>query len=182
MQKDGYDVILMGGGATSGFTIGLLVGGTGEPAIEVVTGWRARGDRGIGRHSFLPSHPPSKKFPLKAGPHRLKIPPTSEYRSLNLIHTSSTHDRAHPPDSMHRCLNVDEILRLIAYELVASETEATAVCMARCCKCFQGPVLDTLWAEQFDLSPLFKCFPGDVWNEGGYKVSVPTTWVCFFLH
>ena len=99
---------------------------------------------------------------------------------LNLIHTLSTHDRAHPLDSMHRCLYVDEILRLIACELVTSRTGATAVCLACCCRGFEDPVLDALWTTQFELSPLFKCFPGDVWNEGRCKVSTTTTHVLSF--
>ena len=76
---------------------------------------------------------------------------------------------------MHHCLNVDEIVRLIACELVTPERKATAVCLACCCKGFQDPVLDTLWATQLGLFQLFQCFPGDVWNEGGYTVSTPTT-------
>ena len=166
------------------------MGGAGEPAIE----WSRDGGLKVIEGSDLQiqtslippisssqQKAPSKKLPAKssqqkARPRRLKIP-----FGLNLIYTSWTHDRAHPPDSMHRCLNVDEILRLIAYELVASGTKAAAVCMACCCKCFQDPVLDTLWATQFDLSPLSKCFLGDIWNEGGYKVSAPTT-CFFFLH
>ena len=75
---------------------------------------------------------------------------------------------------MHRCLNVDEIVRLIAYELVESERKATAVCLACCRKSFEDPVLDELWAAQDELSPLFKCLPGDVWKKGGYTVGAPT--------
>ena len=80
-----------------------------------------------------------------------------------------------PLDLMHHCLNVDEIVRLIACELVASGGKATAVRLARCCKSFQDPVLDALWATQVGLSPLFGRFPGDVWREGGYKVSMLMT-------
>ena len=83
----------------------------------------------------------------------------------------------HPLDSMHRCLNVDEVVRLIACELAASGGKATAVCLACCCKGLGDPVLDVLWATQVELSPLFKCLPGDVWKEGGYTVSTPTTHV-----
>jgi hypothetical protein len=46
---------------------------------------------------------------------------------------------------MYPCLSVDEILRLLARGLVASKGKATAVALACCCKCFEGPVLDTLW-------------------------------------
>jgi len=71
---------------------------------------------------------------------------------------------------MHPCLNVDEILRLFAHELVVSEAKATAVALACCCKNFEEPVLDPLWEKQERLTPLLKCFPQDVWGEedGGF--------------
>jgi len=76
---------------------------------------------------------------------------------------------------MHACLNVDEIVRAIAHELVTSSGEGSAVSLACCCKSFEDPVLDTLWAKQQMLLPLLKSLPGDVWKEGGYSVSAPTT-------
>ena len=88
---------------------------------------------------------------------------------------SSMHRQTHPLDPMHACLNVDEIVRLIAGELVESKTKAAAVALASCCKGFEGPVLDVLWETQDGLLPLLKSLPGDVWNEGGYAVSAPTT-------
>ena len=66
---------------------------------------------------------------------------------------------------MHACLSVDEILRLLAYELVDSEAKATAVSLACCCKIFEEPVLDELWETQDRLTPLLKCFPHDAWEE-----------------
>jgi len=72
---------------------------------------------------------------------------------------------------MHACLNVDEIARLIACELVASRAEAAAVVLACCRKSFEDPVLDTLWETQDRFLPLLKSLPVDVWNEGGYTVS-----------
>jgi hypothetical protein len=68
---------------------------------------------------------------------------------------------------MHPCLNVDEILRLFARELVASGAKATAVSLACCCKDFEDPVLDVLWETQDRLTPLLKCFPQEVWKEEG---------------
>ena len=79
---------------------------------------------------------------------------------------------------MHACLNVDEILRPIAHELVASGGRAAAVALACCRKGFEDPVLDVLWETQDRLLPLLKTFPGDVWNEGGCTVSTLTA--CFF--
>ena len=75
---------------------------------------------------------------------------------------------------MHACLDVDEIVRLIAWELVASDTKATAVALARCHKSFEDPVLDVLWETQEVLLPLLKSLPGDVWNGDGCTVSTPT--------
>jgi len=66
---------------------------------------------------------------------------------------------------MHPCLNVDEILRLLARELVESKAKATVAALARCCKSFEEPVLGALWEEQERLAPLLKCFPRDVWEE-----------------
>jgi len=76
---------------------------------------------------------------------------------------------------MHACLNIDEIVRLIACELVASGAKATAAALARCHKNSEGPVLDILWKTQRGLLPLLKSLPGDVWNEGRCTVSAATT-------
>jgi len=82
---------------------------------------------------------------------------------------------------MHACLNVDEIVRLIAHELVAFSGEGSAVSLACSCKSFEDPVLDALWAKQRSLLLLLKSLPGDVWKEGGCSVSAPTTRVFFSL-
>jgi len=79
---------------------------------------------------------------------------------------------------MHPCLGVDEVLRLLACELVASGAKATAVSLARCCKGFEDPVLDALWETQERLLPLLKSFPVGVWKVetgrlvGPRKVSI----------
>jgi hypothetical protein len=66
---------------------------------------------------------------------------------------------------MHACLSVDEIVRLIASELVAFGGDATAVALACCCKNFEDPVLDALWVTQTLLGPLLEIFPGGIWEE-----------------
>ena len=67
---------------------------------------------------------------------------------------------------MHPCFNVDEIVRLLACQLVASKAEATAVSLACCCKILEDPVLATLWAKaQHQLGPLLRCLPQEVWEE-----------------
>ena len=80
---------------------------------------------------------------------------------------------------MHVCLNVDEILRPIAHELVASEGMGSAIALACCRKSFEEPVLDVLWVKQDRLLPLLKSFPGDVWDDEKCTVS-PST-MCFLL-
>ena len=82
---------------------------------------------------------------------------------------------------MHTCLNVDEIIRLVASELVASRAEATAVALACCRKSFEDPVLDTLWETQESLLPLLRTLPRDVWVTGE-EVSVPTIFVLSLLN
>ena len=74
---------------------------------------------------------------------------------------------------MHACLHVDEILRLLACQLVASKAKTTAVALACCCKTFEEPVLDTLWETQNQITPLLKCFPQDVWKDGGQPFVSP---------
>ena len=71
-------------------------------------------------------------------------------------------------------LCADEIVRLIACELVASGGRATAVALACCRKSFEDPVLRVLWGAQERLLPLLKTLPGDVWKMGGCTVSSPT--------
>ena len=78
---------------------------------------------------------------------------------------------------MHSCLNVDEILRLIACELVASKAQATAVALACCCKSFEDLALDALWETQYGLFPLLYSLPGDVWDKGKCTVSASTTYI-----
>jgi hypothetical protein len=81
---------------------------------------------------------------------------------------------------MHPCLSVDEILRLIACELVTSGGQATTLALACCCKSFGGPVLDALWATQDQLLPLLKSLPEDVWKtRGRYTVSATATHFSF---
>lgn len=79
---------------------------------------------------------------------------------------------------MNPCLSVDEILRLLARGLVASEAKASSVSLACCCKSFEDPVLDVLWETQERLFPLLKSFPEDVWEvDVGHFVSLLTGFI-----
>ena len=75
---------------------------------------------------------------------------------------------------MHPCLNLDEILRLLAHILVESGAMATAVALALCCKSFEEPMLDELWGTQDRLTPLLESFPRDVWKGKGRTFVSPT--------
>ena len=83
---------------------------------------------------------------------------------------------------MHPCLCVDEIVRLIAHELVASEGKATSVALACCCKSFEEPVLDVLWQAQEELKPLLRSLSDDIWDWGGCAVSPQKCALCLFTH
>ena len=56
---------------------------------------------------------------------------------------------------MHPCLRVDEIIRLVACELVELEANGTVAALACCCKSFEEPVLDVLWETQVELTLLW---------------------------
>ena len=103
-------------------------------------------------------------------------------RELSSFRISPMHGQTHPLDPMHSCLGLDEIVRLIACELVDSRDTATTVALACCCKTFEDPVLDTLWETQEKLLPLLKSLPGDIWNEGRCTVSASTTRVSSSLN
>ena len=75
---------------------------------------------------------------------------------------------------MHPCLSVDEIVRFIASELVASQETATSVSLACCGKILKDPVLDVLWETQNQLLRLLRSLPEDVWDGHGCTVSTPT--------
>jgi hypothetical protein len=67
--------------------------------------------------------------------------------------------------NMHRCLQIDEILRRVLdidqfwlHELLI---------FALVSKVFLEPALDLLWAEQDSLLRLIKTFPQDLWMETG---------------
>ena len=83
---------------------------------------------------------------------------------------------------MHPCLYVDEIVRSVACELVASRGRAAVVALACCCKDFEDPVLDVLWQAQERLRPLLESLPGDVWDGGRCTVSASTTYLFSFLN
>jgi len=77
---------------------------------------------------------------------------------------------------MHACLSVDEIVRLLACELVAAGGKLTAVALACCHKTLEDPVLDVLWGIQDRLYPLLETFPASVWDEAVKTfVSLPMT-------
>ena len=82
---------------------------------------------------------------------------------------------------MHSCLRVDEIVRLVASELVASESKATAAALARCCKSFEDPVLDSLWEDAGWLTKLLGVFPKEVWDYRENNVCLSCVLTMFIL-
>lgn len=72
-----------------------------------------------------------------------------------------------PPStfSMYQVLQLDELVRNIAY--CADNTNqgsASLLALACCCKLLEGPVMDILWQRQVDLSTILKTLPADSWS------------------
>ena len=81
---------------------------------------------------------------------------------------------------MHVCLNVDEIVRLLASALVTSGWRASAVAFACCCKKFEDPALDALWREQKGLLPLLDTFPEGIWDEAFDDYVSPRPYIVYY--
>jgi hypothetical protein len=65
---------------------------------------------------------------------------------------------------MHRCLLIPEIVYLLCLELGNVSAEASLAAFAQTCLVFSEPALDALWYELYDLQPLVKCMPRDLWE------------------
>jgi hypothetical protein len=70
---------------------------------------------------------------------------------------------------MHRCLAIQDILRLIfeSFDPHNSDDNYSLVALAFTCHTFEEPALDYLWHTQTSLRPLLKCLPQDMWEEEG---------------
>jgi hypothetical protein len=65
---------------------------------------------------------------------------------------------------MHRCLEMDDIVRLIAKETVTLEVPS-AISLACTRKAVEAAVMEILWSShQDDLVNLVRCFPTEVWE------------------
>ncbi|KAF9233796.1 hypothetical protein BU15DRAFT_53408 [Melanogaster broomeanus] len=74
---------------------------------------------------------------------------------------------------MHRALLIHEILCMIV-DFVHDNSwvfNPTLAALARTCKAFKEPALDTLWFELDDLSPLARCLPRDSWKGARHPSS-----------
>jgi hypothetical protein len=70
--------------------------------------------------------------------------------------------------TMHNCLTIQELVRLITEFCVDGELETdrhTLLAIASTCRTFEEPALDRLWYKLESLRPLFKCLPQDAWEE-----------------
>ncbi|KAK7053776.1 hypothetical protein R3P38DRAFT_3343241 [Favolaschia claudopus] len=65
----------------------------------------------------------------------------------------------------HRALGIQEIVRLICYDL----PKKNLALLARTSKTFTESALDLLWWEQWTLAALVKCMPEDVWEQRGTR-------------
>jgi hypothetical protein len=82
---------------------------------------------------------------------------------------------------MHRCLEIEEILRLI-FEIVSennseySERKGSLAALAITCRLFSAIALDLLWSTMPSLAPLVMSLPTHFWKESELS-AVPLTLV-----
>ena len=87
---------------------------------------------------------------------------------------------------MHRALYIEEILlnifrhcyrgarrRKIWHSCYANVYLTT---LARTCRAFKDPVLDMIWVELNDLTPLVRCLPRDSWVKVPGRPGVRQLW------
>lgn len=48
--------------------------------------------------------------------------------------------------------------------LISSKSTAALARLARTCQAFHDKAIEKLWHDQYDLVPLLKCFPEDLWQ------------------
>ena len=68
---------------------------------------------------------------------------------------------------MHRCLEVEDIVILIAREIydgrwTHSEFNSVLASMAVTCRRFYNPAMNVLWSEMFNIMPLLQCMSPDL--------------------
>ncbi|TFK82127.1 hypothetical protein K466DRAFT_530844 [Polyporus arcularius HHB13444] len=83
----------------------------------------------------------------------------------------------------HRALHIAEVLRHIC----GVADNRTLAILARTCRAFQEPAIQTLWRCLTDLIPLVKCFPPDAWMIEGNKMKfarlpLPHEWAVFLKY
>ena len=74
----------------------------------------------------------------------------------------------------HRCWTLDEIVRVIAANLVSDGARASAIALASCSKSLEEPALREVWRSLSSLAPLVKCFPPEVWEVTNERLASAT--------
>lgn len=65
---------------------------------------------------------------------------------------------------MHQCLEINDIVCLVAEETIKLE-RPSAISLACTCRTFEAAVMGILWgSHQNDLVNLLRCFPSEVWE------------------
>lgn len=79
--------------------------------------------------------------------------------------SSSTITSLHLPTIMHRFWVIEEMVRLLASDLIKRcKASASAVALACCSKLLSDVVLDSVWEELRGLSRLMRCLPPGSWE------------------
>ncbi|KAI6142830.1 hypothetical protein BKA82DRAFT_532008 [Pisolithus tinctorius] len=80
---------------------------------------------------------------------------------------------------MHACLGVLDFLHLIIGKVTDADNPilVAKTRLARTCRVFMDPALDTLWRKQSSLSPLVMCLPSSLWTRGNHGNSAVACWL-----
>lgn len=78
--------------------------------------------------------------------------------------------------TMHRCLQIYEILHIISSHLIQLKLEASLAALARTCKAIEGPALDCLWHDQETIYNILSCMPRDLFDVYADKSGSQSKW------
>ncbi|KAH7908724.1 hypothetical protein BJ138DRAFT_323541 [Hygrophoropsis aurantiaca] len=79
--------------------------------------------------------------------------------------------------TMHRILTIPELVLNIFQNIITTKPDGvpridrvTLASLARCCRRFREPALESMYAEIRNLHWLIKCMPRDLWEDNGKKL------------
>ena len=102
-------------------------------------------------------------------------PESEEEKSKRARRAPKKNEEGEDRQMAHGSLGPNEIVTLIAANLVSDKATASAVALARCARSLEEPVLCEVWRTLSSLTPLVKCFPPELWEIRDGKLASTTT-------